>query len=106
MAKCRIGQKPPKRYSSLRNSRSGKEQRVGWPTGPIKMFLPRCVRLRAVSLCVVLVFHLVSPAVRAKKRAPAAPVFVDVTQADSITFNLTSGSVTQLYIIVYMPRAV
>ncbi len=75
---------------------------MGWPTGPIKMFRPRCVRLRAVSLCVVLVFHLVSPVVRAQKRAPPAPVFVDVTQAAGIDFHLTCGGAQKLYIMESM----
>src|SRR5260370_41064219 len=55
------------------------------------MFLPRCVRLGSVSLCVVLVFHLVSAAVRAEKGAPPAPVFVAVTQAAGIDFHLSCG---------------
>ncbi len=75
---------------------------MGWPTGPIKMFLPRCVRLRSVSLCVVLVLHLVSAAVRAQKGAPPAPVFVDVTQAAGIDFHLTCGGAQKLYIMESM----
>jgi len=51
---------------------------------------------------VVLVFHLVSPAVRAQKRAPPAPVFVDVTQAAGIDFHLTCGGAQKLYIMESM----
>jgi hypothetical protein len=71
---------------------------VEWPTGPINMNFPPSARLRAVSLCVVLIIPLLFPAVWAQKGAPPTAVFVDMTRAAGIDFHLTCGKPQKLYI--------
>src|SRR6267143_1867992 len=102
MAGCKTKRKPRRRYSSSRNSRNGRERRVAWRIGPIRMHFFPSARPRSISVCLLVTSALLFPAVGVQREQASTPAFMDVTRASGIDFHLTCGGARKLYIMESM----
>src|SRR6267143_2147174 len=102
MARCKTTWKPRRPCSSSRNSRNGRERRVAWRTGPIRMHFVPSVCPRSISLCLLLVSSLLLPAVGVRRELSSTTAFMDVTRIAGIDFQLTCGGPQKRYIMESM----